>query len=295
MRELRLAANGIGFRCLADGPDDSPLALLLHGFPEAAESWSAQLPALAAAGCLAVAPDLRGYGGTDCPEGEAAYGMAHLVGDVVGLLDALGRERCHLAGHDWGALVGWSVASRHPERLLTWSALSVGHPEAFADAMRDDADQRARSAYIGLFRAPGGRAEAVLAADGHRRLRAMYRMAPVPGAIPDAQVDAFVRDMARPGRLTAGLNYYRANLGAEAAAAYPPAPGPIVTPTQLIWGDADPALGPSSARLTGRHVQGEYRLEVLAGAGHWLQFERPADVSRLLLGWMEAHPDRRER
>src|SRR5258706_8244233 len=123
MREVHLTANGLRFRCLAAGPDDGPLALLLHGFPEAAESWSAQLAALAEAGHLAVAPDLRGYGGTDCPEGEDAYGMAHLVADVVGLVDALGRERCHLAGHDWGALVGWSVASHRPERLLTWSAL----------------------------------------------------------------------------------------------------------------------------------------------------------------------------
>jgi pimeloyl-ACP methyl ester carboxylesterase len=289
MRELQLTANGLRFRCLADGPEDGPLALLLHGFPEAAESWSAQLPALAGAGYLAVAPDLRGYGGTDCPEGEEAYGMAHLVADVVGLVDALGRERCHLAGHDWGSLVGWSVASHHPERLVTWSALSVGHPQAFADTMRDDPDQRARSSYIGLFREPGGRAEAILAGDGHRRLRAMYRTAPASEAVPEAQVDAFVRGLARPGRLTAGLNYYRANLSPEARAAFPPAPRPITMPAQLIWGDRDPALGPGPARLTEGYVQGEYRLEVLAGAGHWLQFERPADVSRLLLEWMRAH------
>src|SRR5215472_9663161 len=124
MRELRIASNGLRFRCLADGPENGPLALLLHGFPEGAESWGAQVPALARAGYLAVAPDLRGYGGSDCPEGEEAYRMPHLVADVVGMVDALQRDRCHLAGHDWGALVGWSVASAHPERLLTWSALS---------------------------------------------------------------------------------------------------------------------------------------------------------------------------
>jgi len=287
MRELHLTANGLRFRCLADGREDAPLALLLHGFPEGAESWSAQLSELAAAGCLAVAPDLRGYGGTDRPEGEEAYRMTHLVDDVVGLVGALGRERCHLAGHDWGALVGWSVASHRPERLLTWSALSVGHPTAFTDTIRDNPDQSARSSYVELF-LRRGRAEEVLAEDGHRRLRRMYQVGPRPDAIPQEEVETFVRGMARPGRLTAGLNYYRANLdGGEAERAM--APEPVRIPSQLIWGDQDPAVGEAPTRLTADHVAGEYRLEVLEGAGHWLQFERPADVSRLLLDWMGAH------
>ncbi|HYW22568.1 MAG TPA: alpha/beta hydrolase [Terriglobales bacterium] len=290
MRELQLASNGLHFRCLADGPDDGPLALLLHGFPEGAESWSAQLQALAGSGYLTVAPDLRGYGGSDCPEGEEAYRMPHLVGDVVGLLDALGRERCHLAGHDWGALVGWSVASHLPERLLTWSALSVGHPSAFTGAIRDDPDQQSRSAYVGLFQLRG-KAEAVLEEDGHRRLRRMFAVGPRPDAIPPADIDTFVRSMARPGRLTAGLNYYRANVG-DPDVERELAPHPIRTPSQLLWGDQDPAVGTASAQRTERCAAGEYRLEVLEGAGHWLQFERPADVSRLLLEWMDEHGGR---
>lgn len=283
MRELSLTANGLRFRCLADGPTEGPLALLLHGFPEGAESWQEQLPGLARAGYLAVAPDLRGYGGTDCPEGEDAYRMPHLVADITGLADTLGHDRFHLAGHDWGSLVGWSVAAAHPDRLHTWSALSVGHPRVFTDTIRDDPDQRKRSSYIELFRLPGGKAEQVLAEDGHRRLRRMYEVGPTPDAIPPQAIDTFVSSMSRPGRLTAGLNYYRANLG-ENAQQTPNEP--IATPTQLIWGDQDPALGEASARLTAQHVGAEYRLEVLAGAGHWLQFERPADVTRLLLDWM---------
>ncbi|HXM58201.1 MAG TPA: alpha/beta fold hydrolase [Candidatus Dormibacteraeota bacterium] len=289
MRELTLAANGLRFRCIADGPDDGPLVLLLHGFPEGAASWSAQLPALAAAGHLAVAPDLRGYGGTDCPEGDDAYRMLHLVADTAGLIDALGRERCHLAGHDWGALVGWAVASAHPDRLLTWSALSVGHPDAFTGAIRDDPDQHERSSYIDLFRAPGGKAERVLAEDGYRRLRRMYAYGPNPDAVPQPQVDEFVRSMARPGRLTAGLAYYRANLGEEAERDRPMAPDPITTPSQLIWGELDPAVGAATTRATERCVEGEYRLCGVSGAGHWLQFERPDEVSRLLLEWIGQH------
>ncbi|HEY7201119.1 MAG TPA: alpha/beta fold hydrolase [Candidatus Dormibacteraeota bacterium] len=286
MRELQLAANGLRFRAIADGPEDGPLALLLHGFPEGAESWAGQLPALAAAGWLAVAPDLRGYGGTDCPEGEEAYRMVHLVADVAGLIDALGRDRCHLAGHDWGALVGWGVASAHPDRLRSWSALSVGHPDAFTGAIRDDPDQRQRSSYIDLFREPGQKAERVLAEDDHRRLRRMYAYGPNPDAIPPERVEGFVRAMATPGRLTAGLNYYRANLGDEAERERPMAPNPVTTPTQLIWGDRDPAVGPAPTHATERLVRGEYRMCALPGAGHWLQFERPDDVSRLLVDWI---------
>jgi pimeloyl-ACP methyl ester carboxylesterase len=285
MEDLRLKANGLQFRCLAAGPERGPLALLLHGFPEGAESWAFQLEALAAHGLRVVAPDLRGYGGTDCPSGEDAYRMSELVRDVAALVEALGASICHLAGHDWGALVGWAVTSGHPELVATWSALSVGHPAALSQAMREDQDQRRRSSYIGLFR-ERGKAEGTLQADGYRRLRDMYRMGPAAEAIPAEVVDSYVRSFSRPGRLTAALNYYRVNLRREAPAL---AEGALATPTQLIWGDQDPAVGPTSAELTARFVSGDYRLAVLEGAGHWLQFERPEEVSRLLIDWIHSH------
>jgi pimeloyl-ACP methyl ester carboxylesterase len=277
----RLRANGLDFRTLAAGPARGTPVLLLHGFPEGAESWQPQLATLGAAGFRAVAVDLRGYGGTDCPEGEAAYGLAHLVADVRGLVDALGGP-VHLVGHDWGALVGWTFVSRHPEQVRTWSALAVAHPVALIAASREDPDQQARSRYIDLFR-QAGKAETVLAEDGYRRLRAIYRAGPAPEAVPVAVVDCFVAQLGRPGRLTAALSYYRANLSGRAWAEFPPTPHPIRTPTLLVWGDQDPALGRTAVDATAAHVAGPYRLAVLEGAGHWLQFERPAEVSRLLL------------
>lgn len=287
MRELRVRANSLNFRCLAAGPEAGELALLLHGFPEGAESWGPQLEALGEAGFLAVAPDLRGYGGTDCPASEDAYRLSHLIDDVEGLIAGLGRDRCHLAGHDWGSLIGWSYVSYRPHRARTWSALSVGHPDAFAETIRDDTDQQQRSTYINLFLQPE-KAEEVLSEGDFQRLRGMFRAAG-PNVIDDAQIDRFVRSLARPGRLTAGLNYYRANLGGEARRGFPPAPHPITVPTQLIWGDQDPALGAGQARLTHMHVTADYRLQVLEGAGHWLQFERPAEVAGLLLEWIRIH------
>ena len=288
MDEIALRANGLGFHCLCAGPREAPLVLLLHGWPEGAESWTGQLEALAAAGLRAVAPDLRGFGGTDCPEGEEAYRLPHLIADVEGLIDGLGAHSCHLVGHDWGALVGWSFASRRAQRVRTWSALSVGHPDAFAEAMLRDEDQRLRSSYIGLLRAVG-KAEEVLSADGYARLRNMYTYGPSPDAVPAAVVDRYVASFSRPGRLTASLNYYRANLSREARREFPPAPERIQVPSQLVWGDADPAVGRLGVEMTGAYMAEEYRLIVLEGAGHWLQFERPDEVSRLLVEWVRAH------
>jgi pimeloyl-ACP methyl ester carboxylesterase len=274
--------NGLRFRTIVDGPPDGDLFILLHGFPEGAESWSKQVDELAKAGCLAVAPDLRGYGLSDAPEGVEHYAIGHLVDDVVGIIEAFGRQEAHVAGHDWGALIAWFFASRHSEMARTLTVLSVPHPAALAAASAEDEDQQARSRYVGLFLMEG-KAEHVLAADDYQRLRAMFAIGPTPDAVPRSVVDQFVKSVSRPGRLTAALNYYRANLssggGAWAALAQQLR---ITMPTTLLWGDHDPALGRRAVEATAAHVEGEYRLEVLEGAGHWLQFERPDEITRSL-------------
>src|SRR5665213_3751892 len=125
-------ANGLRFRAMVDGPADGEMFILLHGFPEGAESWSAQLDALAKAGYLAVAPDLRGYGLTEAPPDLASYTIDHLADDVRFIIMAFGRSAAHVAGHDWGGLVAWFVAGRHPEMIKTLTVLSVPHPAALA-------------------------------------------------------------------------------------------------------------------------------------------------------------------
>ena len=112
--ELTVAANGLDVHALACGPDDGPLVLLLHGFPECALGWRHQLTALGAAGLRAVAPDQRGYGGTDKPIGVRAYAIDRLADDIVELAAALGQRRFMLVGHDWGGIVAWHLASTRP-------------------------------------------------------------------------------------------------------------------------------------------------------------------------------------
>lgn len=274
-------ANGLRFRAMVDGPAEGDLFILLHGFPEGAESWSRQVEAVAQAGGLALAPDLRGYGLSDAPEGVERYAIGELVEDVAGIIRAFGRTEAHVAGHDWGAIIAWFFASRHPEMTKTLTALSVGHPAALVAAGREDEDQRSRSRYIALF-LQEGKAEEVLSEENHRRLRAMFALGPNPDAVPRTVVDHFVRSLSRPGRLTAALNYYRANFSTGAAWAALAQQVKVTAPTTLLWGDHDPALGRRGAEETARFMTADYRLEVLEGAGHWLQFERPGEVSRSL-------------
>ncbi len=274
-------ANGLRFRAMVDGPPDGELFILLHGFPEGAESWSQQVEAVAQAGGLALAPDLRGYGLSDAPQGVERYAIGELVEDVAGLIKAFGRSGAHVAGHDWGAIIAWFFASRHPEMTKTLTALSVGHPAALVAAGREDEDQRSRSRYITLF-LQEGKAEEALSEENHRGLRTMFALGPNPEAVPRTVVDHFVRSLSRPGRLTAALNYYRANFSTGAAWAALAQQVKVTAPTTLLWGDQDPALGRRGAEETARFMGSDYRFEVLEGAGHWLQFERPGEVSRSL-------------
>ncbi len=275
-------ANGLRFRTMADGPTSGELAILLHGFPEGAESWSKQVDALARAGALAVAPDMRGYGLSDAPPRVQDYEVTSLVEDVAEIIKAFGWTSAHVAGHDWGALVAWFFAGMHPEMTTTLTVLSVGHPAAVAAAGWKDEDQRNRSRYIALFLVEG-KAEQVMSEDEYRRLRAMFALPPNPQAVPRSVVDHFVNSLSRPGRLAAALNYYRANLSDPRAWAARAKELRVTAPTVLIWGDQDPALGRLQAENTAEYMTGDYRLEVLEGAGHWLQFERPDEVGRTLV------------
>jgi pimeloyl-ACP methyl ester carboxylesterase len=303
VRELEVTANGFTFDAVATGPTDGRAVVFLHGFPQTSFSWHHQLDALGAAGYRALAFDQRGYSPRARPAAVADYRIDALVSDVLAVADALGLDRFDLVGHDWGAMVSWVVAGRHPGRVRTLSAVSVPHPRAFAAAFGGaggdagaggaagtggegggDDDQRQRSSYIEVFRAEGGVAErALLGDDGSGQgLRVMFDRS---GLSSDTdEVHRFVAAMLEPGALTAALNWYRAT--------EPHAMSDVATitvPTLYVWSDEDIALGRAAAEATRAWVSGPYRFEVLSGVSHWIPETAPAELNRLLLEHLAAH------
>ena len=273
MERTRLALGDLVFDALTAGPPEGRLVLLLHGFPQNSTSWQHVWPGLAAAGYRVVAPDQRGYSPGARPSAVANYRMPELVADVLGLVDQLGAGRADVVGHDWGAGVAWQVASRHPDRVRSLAAVSVPHPLAFAEALRTDPDQREKSRYMRLFQQPGT-AEAALLADGG--------MDDLFGVCPP-ETRGYLERMRAPGALTAALNWYRAMDRATVEGLRP-----VRVPTLHVWGDADPALGESATRASAVHVAAPYRLEVLAGVGHWVPELAPELLTALLLDHLEA-------
>ena len=149
-----IATNGITLHAVTAGPEDGPLVLLLHGFPEFWYGWRRQIPALAAAGFRVLAPDQRGYNLSDKPRELSAYRLDALAADALGLIDAAGRERAFVVGHDWGAMVAWWLALVAPQRVERLAILNVPHPYVFRRHLMNDAEQQKRSIYAGFFQLP---------------------------------------------------------------------------------------------------------------------------------------------
>jgi pimeloyl-ACP methyl ester carboxylesterase len=267
---LTLDANGLRFRALASGPKSGRPVLLLHGFPQSSGEWAAQLPALAAAGYRAVAADQRGYSPGARPGGVEPYAIDHLVGDVLAMCDELGAETVDLVGHDWGAIVAWAVATRHPQRLRSLTAVSVPHPHAFADAYESPASrQREMSAYIEVFRAPDGSGERMLG-----DLAGMFRHVGLPADAADAHAAVH----AEAGGLTSALNWYRATHPTKMRG-YPNA----TVPTLFVWSTQDPAISREAADACVRYVDGPFQYEILDGIDHWIPELAAGHFNDLLL------------
>jgi pimeloyl-ACP methyl ester carboxylesterase len=271
---VRVPVGDLTFDVHIGGAEDGRPVLLLHGFPQHAGMWDDVAPILQAAGLRTFAPDQRGYSPGARPVESAEYGMGHLVGDVVGLLDALGLSTVDLVGHDWGAVVGWQVAARHPDRIRSYTALSIAHPAAYLRALKTSLDQQKRSAYLLLFRLEG-KPERVLLGGGGKRLRAVFDGSGLDAAGVARYVDPLV---AEPERLTAALHWYRA-MGRNDQSGLPP----VTVPVTYVWGDEDLAQGRKGAEDTANHVAGPYRFVPLAGRSHWLPDEVPGEVADAVL------------
>ncbi|HET7077052.1 MAG TPA: alpha/beta hydrolase [Chloroflexia bacterium] len=283
LEEHYIPTNGITLHVMAAGPADGPLVVLLHGFPEFWYGWRRQIPALAAAGYRVLVPDQRGYNRSDKPRGLSAYRSNHMAADIVGLLDAVGRERAAIAGHDWGALVGWLLALEYPERVARLAILNVPHPKVLEDNLRHNMRQRVRSLYAAFFQLPG-LPEWLLRAGNWRALAETMRRSACPGSFTTADLRRYRAAWARPGAITAMLNWYRAALRRPP---HRPADPRVYVPVLMIWGARDQALGremaPESIALCD-----DGRLHVLEDATHWVQHDAADRVNALLLDFLAA-------
>jgi pimeloyl-ACP methyl ester carboxylesterase len=252
-----------------------PAVLLLQGFPDSLRLWDGVVPRLAAAGYRAIAVDQRGFGESDAPAGRRHYGIDRLVADATGLLDALGiREPVRVVGHDWGAVVAWCLAMLRPQRVRSAVAISVGHPREYALA---GLEQKRKGLYTIGWQFPL-LAERWLTAGDWARMRHWLRHHPDP--------ESCLRDLARPGRLTAGLNWYRANVLATTARTWPSCRVPVLG----IWSSEDHCLAEDQMARSARRMAAPWRYERIDGAGHWLPLEQPERVASLALQWFEEVP-----
>ncbi len=311
--------NGIRMHVAEQG--DGPPVVLCHGFPESWYSWRHQLPALAAAGYRAVAPDMRGYGGTDRPEAIDQYTQLHHVGDMLGLLDALGAETAVIVGHDWGAPVAWNAALLRPDRFRAVAALSVPYTPRGGTRPTEALARAAGHSFMYMlyFQTPGV-AEAELERDVRSTVRrVLYGISgdsgetagwrvpkpkdstflegmPEPERLPDwlteADADVYAGEFERTG-FRGGLNWYR-NLDRtwELMAAWRRAR--VTVPALFIAGDRDPVIGRTRASLDAMRetVPQLKKLVLLPGCGHWTQQERPAEVNAELVAFLAGleHP-----
>ena len=284
LERIQLEVGEFTFDALAAGPEDGELVFMLHGFPQSSYEFRSQIPAVAQMGFRVVAPDQRGYSPGARPEGVEAYTVSNLVADVVGMAEALGRERFHVVGHDWGAAVAWNVGLTNPERVISLVALSVPHPFAFSEALRSSTgDQAERSGYFQFF--ASDTAAATFLANDAARLREIYTGW---GGLSDEDVQVYVDLLSEPGALQAALNWYGAmNLGGGGGAGgtaggAPAGVTPISMPTMFVWSTEDEALGREGAELTEKYVEGPYRFEVIEGVSHWIPEEAADRLNELL-------------
>jgi pimeloyl-ACP methyl ester carboxylesterase len=281
VRFTKRTCNDVTLHVAEAGPDDGPVVLLLHGFPEFWFGWRNQIAALAAAGFHVVAPDQRGYGMSDKPQGVAPYDLDALAGDVLALAAHYTREPIRLVGHDWGAVAAWWTTTRHPHAVRTLCVLNCPHPAIWRDAMDSDPVQRRASWYVRAFALPW-LPEAMMRARNHRALVDAIRGAVRP--VGDEEIAQYRNAWRQPGALTAMVNWYRAFLKRKFT---PIAPASITTPTHIVWGRQDPYALPALAERS-KALCADATLTFLPDATHWVAHDEPERVNALLLDALRA-------
>jgi len=272
---MSVATNGVRLHVVQAGPEEGPLVLLLHGFPEGWRCWRRQIGALAERGWRVWAPDQRGYGESDRPGSVAGYRLGQIGADAIGLIEAAGVERAHVVGHDWGGAVAWWLAAHHPERVERLVVLNCPHPAVMQRAVMRNPRQMLKSWYILFFQLPW-LPEWMARVRDHGLLTWGLRSSSRPGTFGETALEEYRTEWSRPGALRAMIHWYR-------AMRRPPSipDAKIRPPSLLIWGCRDRALGRElAAPSIATCVDG--RLEEIENATHWVQHEEAQRVTALI-------------
>ncbi len=284
LREVQhryVTTNGVALHVVTAGPQDGPLVILLHGFPEFWYGWRRQIPALAEAGFTVWAPDQRGYNLSDKPRGSNSYNLDTLADDILGLIHAADRERAFVVGHDWGGAVAWWLARVFPERIEKLVILNSPHGSALSKMLRQSRAQRMRSAYMFFFQVPV-LPEAILGLADWRPLLWLLGRTSNQGAFSQADLTAYRQAFSRPRAMTSMLQWYRTNLQSR-----PSRRGRrrVSVPTMLLWGSQDSFFTPELASESLGYCE-DARLEWLEGATHWLHLEQPEQVNEEIITFL---------
>jgi len=269
------SGNGMRFQVLDEGPAGAETVVLLHGFPQSAQSWIGVFQHLLAAGYRVIAPDQRGYTPQARPRSRRAYRLNELVADVVALIDAAGVDRVHLVGHDWGGGVAWMVAATRPDRLHSLTVVSAPHPRAVVNAMLTSR-QLLQAWHVAFFQLPWI-PEAAIRSRGGRLAVAVLKRSGLGDEQARGYVDRLTDD---PGALAGALRWYRA-LPLDIATGS--RTGAITVPTTYVWSTGDVAIGRRAAELTGRWVTGPFDFKVLDGVSHWIPEQAPDELAAFIL------------
>jgi pimeloyl-ACP methyl ester carboxylesterase len=276
--------NGINLHYVTQG--EGELLLMLHGFPEFWYSWRHQIPEFAK-DYKVVAPDLRGYNDSDKPQHTVSYRMNELIEDVRGMIQGLGYDQCTLVGHDWGGAVAWCFAYAYPEMLNKLVVLNLPHPAKFGEGLRSNPQQLLRSWYVFLFQLPFVPEWLLQWNDYGAIASAFQTLAIDKSTFTQQDLEAYKNAAAKPGALSAMLNYYRnifSNnfLGQKW--------GMLKVPTLLIWGEEDMALGKELTYGTEKYVK-DLQIRYIPNCSHWVQQEKPELVNQYLREFLLAIND----
>lgn len=272
-----IETNRIRLNVAQDGPDEGPLVILLHGFPEFSYGWKKQIPALVSAGYRVWVPDQRGYNLSDKPEGLAAYSLDELAADVIGLIDAAGQRQAFLVGHDWGAAVAWWVAAKYPDRLKKMVVMNVPHGAVMSKHLRSNFAQLRRSWYIFFFQIPW-LPEFLARLGNWKMLAELLKKSSHPDTFTDGDLDRYRQAWSQPKACKSMLNWYRSFVQKPPS---PPASSRISVPTLLIWGAQDTAFGREMAQPSIERCDNG-RLVFIEEATHWVQHDEAERVNQLV-------------